>query len=101
MPETAKAIISNRVRQEGHTGSYGALLYLVALMGADPKALNPRTEHELVEWGGHFEGLRAALHCLVMYEKHVGPEPAAKIVGSHIAEAIADVDRCGDTGTGG
>ncbi|WP_194906246.1 hypothetical protein [Catenulispora rubra] len=99
--ESAKASILSRVMQEGHTDSYGVLLHLVAVMGREPKALNPRTEKELAEWSGHFRGLKAALLCLVMHEQKVEPGPAAVVVCRHIEDASDELDRRSGTGTGG
>ena len=101
MCESAKASILSRVMQEGHTNSYGVLLHLVAVMGTEPKALNPRTEKELTEWDGHLGGLKAALHCLAMHEQKVDPDSAALVVDQHIKEAIDDLDRRSGSGTGG
>lgn len=97
--ESAKASILSRVAQEGHTDSYGVLLHLVAVMGREPKALNPRTEKELAEWSGHFRGLKSALLCLAMHERKIEPGPAALVVCQHINDAADDLDRRGG-GTG-
>lgn len=101
MGESVKSTILNRVTQEGHTDSYGVLLHLVAVMGAEPMALEPRTETEHTEWRGHFKGLRAALYCLAMHEQEVGPDSAALIVHQHIRDATDDLDRRSGVGTGG
>jgi hypothetical protein len=101
MTDAAKSAIMHRLAGEGYSGSYGILLYLVAVMGTDPKALGPQSEEELTRWGGHFEGLRAALHCLVMHEQEFEPDLAALIVSAHIKDAVDDLDRHGGTGTGG
>ena len=99
--ESTKASILSRVVQEGHTDSYGVVLHLVAVMGTEPKALNPRTEREHAEWSGHFRGLKAALLCLVMHEQKVKPASAAMVVSRHIKNAIEDLDRRGGSRTGG
>lgn len=100
MAETAKALIVNRALQDGYTDSYGTLLHLVAVMGLNPTELKPQTERELIEWGGHFEGLRAALHCLAMHEQSIDPELAAQVVHGQITDAI-DVLKRGGAGTVG
>ncbi|SRR2546423_12556436 len=100
MAETAKASIIERAVQEGHTESYGALLHLVAVMGTDPNALDPETEEERNAWSHHFEGLRAGLHCLAMYELKVRPEPAALVVDGDIKNAVDELERHGGIGTG-
>lgn len=101
MAENRKAAILNRVVEEGYTDSYGALLYLTAIMSADPKSLRPRTDVELASWGGHFGGLRASLLCLVMHEKELEPDAAASVVEAHISGAIEDLSRSTGTETGG
>ncbi|MBS2547446.1 hypothetical protein KGQ19_11240 [Catenulispora sp. NL8] len=77
------------------------LLHLVAVMGREPKALNPRTEKELAEWSGHFRGLKSALLCLVMHERKVEPSSAALVVYRHVKSATDDLDRRGGSETGG
>ena len=99
--ESAKASILSRAVEEGHTDSYGVLLHLVAVMGPEPRDLDPRTEQELTEWGGHFGGLKAALHCLAMHEQKLGPDAAATTVDQHIKDAMHDLDCRGGSRTGG
>ncbi|NUR93782.1 MAG: hypothetical protein HOV67_00845 [Kribbellaceae bacterium] len=100
MSDSGKTAILNRIKAEGYSGSYGELLCLTAAMGTDPKTLDPETEAELIRWEGHFEGLMAALHCLVMHEQNIQPEKAALVVDSHITDAIEDLNRGNGTGTG-
>lgn len=91
MAESAKDKILKRVTEEGHTDSYGTLLYLAAVMGFDALAIGPETTLELTTWSGHFEGLRASLLCLAMYERQLAPESAAEAVDRHILDAIDDL----------
>lgn len=98
MAEGARAVITERLTNEGFTSSYCALLLLTALMGVDAEPLNPANEQELFEWRGHFDGLRAALICLARHEGRLEPEVAAHVVGAHIAQAIQDLGRSGGSG---
>ena len=91
MAEHAKDKILRRVNEEGHTDSYGTLLYLAAVMGFDPMALGPDNSVELTAWSGHLDGLRSSLLCLAMYERRIGPEMAAKVVNQHILDAMDDL----------
>lgn len=97
MADHAKDKILKRVNEEGHTDSYGTLLYLAAVMGFDPMALGPDSSLELASWSGHLDGLRSSLLCLAMYERQIGPEKAAEIVDQHILDAVDDL-RPSDTG---
>lgn len=101
MAERAKDRILNRVNEEGHTDSYGTLLYLAAVMGFDPMALGPKSSAELTAWTGHFEGLRSSLLCLAMYERNIEPEKAAEVVDQHIADAVVDLEPNGTAGNAG
>lgn len=91
MAEHAKDKIFKRVNEEGHTDSYGTLLYLAAVMDCDPMALSPDSALELATWSGHLDGLRSSLLCLAMYERRIGPEKAAEVVDQHILDAIDDL----------
>lgn len=91
MADHAKDKILKRVNEEGHTDSYGTLLYLAAVMGFDPMALGPDSSLELASWSGHLDGLRSSLLCLAMYERQIGPEKAAEIVDQHILDAVDDL----------
>ncbi|MBS2546920.1 hypothetical protein KGQ19_08555 [Catenulispora sp. NL8] len=98
MAESAKDRILKRVNEEGHTDSYGTLLYLAAVMGFDPTALGPESSVELTVWSGHFDGLRASLLCLAMYERGIEPKKAAEVVNQHIADAMVDLGPDGNAG---
>lgn len=91
MAEQAKNKILKRVNEEGHTDSYGTLLYLAAVMGSDPKALSPTSLLEFTRWSGHLDGLRSSLLCLAMYERQLGPEEAAEVVDLHVLDAMDDL----------
>jgi hypothetical protein len=95
MADEAKAAIIGRLLDQGYTTSYGTLIHLTALMGPDPEALEPQDDEERYEWRGHYKGLRAALACLAMHEKAVGPESAAALVGHHVTEAITELGQHG------
>ena len=101
MAESAKDKILKRIGEEGHTDSYGTLLYLAAVMGFDPMALGPNSCVELATWSGHFDGLRASLLCLAMYERNIGPEKAAEVVNQHLLDAIDDLGPGGNAGSAG
>lgn len=88
MAESRKAATLGRVLEEGHTESYGTLLHLTAVMGAEPKALHPTNDEERIEWHGHFNGLKAALLCLAMHERQITPKEAALAVCRHIEDAM-------------
>ena len=92
MAENAKNAILARIAEEGHTDSYGMLLYLTAFMGLDPMMLDPVSRAEVVQWSGHFDGLRASLLWLAMHERHLGPELAADVVERQISEAVKDLE---------
>lgn len=91
MAEHAKNKILKRVNEEGHTDSYGTLLYLAAVMGSDPEALGPASPLEFTRWSGHLDGLRSSLLCLAMYERRLGPEEAAEVVDLHFLDAMDDL----------
>ena len=91
MAEHAKDKILKRVNQEGHTDSYGTLLYFAAVMGFDATALGPDSTLELNTWSGHLDGLRSSLLCLAMYERQIEPEKAAQVVNQHLLEAVDDL----------
>lgn len=91
MAEHAKNKILRRVNEEGHTESYGTLLYLAAVMGLDPTALGPANSLEFTAWAGHLDGLRSSLLCLAMYERQLGPEEVAEVVDQHILDAMNDL----------
>ena len=97
MAESGKAATLGRVMEEGYTDSYGALLHLTAVMVSEPKALHSTNDEELIEWRGHFHGLKAALLCLAMHEKQITPKDAALAVIRHIEDAMEhrDVARSG------
>lgn len=101
MAERAKQKILKRVNEEGHTDSYGMLLYLAAVMDFDPMALGPDSSAELTTWSGHFDGLRASLLWLAMFERKIGPEDAAKVVDRHITSAVDEVAHGGSSGSWG
>ncbi|MEY9932585.1 hypothetical protein ABH926_007236 [Catenulispora sp. GP43] len=101
MTESAKDRILNRVIEEGHTDSYGILLYTAAAVGFDPMALSPDSSVELTTWSGHLDGLRASLLCLAMHERKLGPEKAAEVVNKHIEDAIDDLAPDGDAASAG
>jgi hypothetical protein len=88
--EHVKEIITKRLTAAGFSESYGAVVHLLALMKSDPTTLQAEHGVELAVWRGHFEGLRSALHCMVMVEKKTGPKSTARIVSEHLAEALAD-----------
>ena len=100
MAETARASIIGQAVELGHTESYGVLLHLVAVMSSHDNALNPETEEEHTAWAHHFEGLRAALLCLTMYELKVDPDEASLIVDGRVRNAVDELDRHGGIGTG-
>ncbi|OLE21184.1 MAG: hypothetical protein AUG49_22680 [Catenulispora sp. 13_1_20CM_3_70_7] len=100
MADSKKTATLKRVMAEGHTGSYGTLLHLTAVMGSDPEKLEPESIRERIEWCGHFKGLKAALLCLAMYERKLDPNSAARIVNQHIREAMKDLEQGDGTGTG-
>ena len=99
MAESAKDKILKRVIEEGHTGSYGTLLYMAAVMGFDPRTLGPISRLELTIWNGHFAGVRASLLCLARYERKLEPENAAKVVNQHLEDAIKDLSPDGTAGS--
>jgi hypothetical protein len=99
MAESTKDRILKRVVEEGHTDSYGTLLYTAAVMGFDAMALGPNSSIELTTWSGHLEGLRSSLLCLAMYERRLGPEKAAEVVNQHIEDAIDDLTPGTDAGS--
>jgi membrane associated rhomboid family serine protease len=101
MAGNAKDMILKRVREEGHTDSYGMLLYMVAVMGFDPMTLGPHSPVELTSWSGHLDGLRASLLCLAMYERKLGPEGAAEVVDTHIMDALDRLHPGNNPGSGG
>lgn len=101
MAENAKEQILKRVREEGHTDSYGVLLYMAAVMDFDSMPVDSASSLELATWSGHLDGLRASLLCLAMYERKLTPEEAAAVVDNHIADAV-DILRPGSNpGSGG
>lgn len=86
-----KVGILKRLAEQGHSFGYGEVLILTARLGTDVEPLEPETDEERHEWRGHLQGLRSALHCLVMHERKVGPESAAFIVNGHISEAVTEL----------
>ena len=92
MVESAKAATIKRVMEEGHTGGYGTLLHLTAVMGLGPEAFYSTHGEEFSEWCGHFKGLKAALLCLAMYERQIDPEEAALAVNRHIETVMDDLE---------
>lgn len=103
MADGRKTTILKRVMEEGYTDSYGTLLHLTAVMGSDPKALEPNSDEELAEWRGHLNGLRAALLAVAMHEHKLKPRAAALVVERHLLEATNDLylEQGDDTGTEG
>jgi hypothetical protein len=95
----AKAEIRRQITDEGFSESYALLIHLLALVGFDPVALEPESDEELAEWRGHLTGLRAALFCLVMHERRIGPESAALVVKLHVEKATTILG--GPNGGGG
>ncbi|WP_194890896.1 hypothetical protein [Catenulispora pinisilvae] len=92
MAESGKTATLKRVMEEGHTGGYGTLLHLTAILWLGPEAFYSTYGEELTEWCGHFKGLKAALLCLAMYERQLGPEEAAMAVDRHIEAAMDDLE---------
>jgi len=101
MVQRVKASTLDRVVEEGYSESYGALVYLAAVIGTDPEALRPKGIEERLAWGGHLEGLRAALLCLVMHERGIGAEAAALVVSQHVEDATSDLERAAGAPCGG
>ena len=93
MAESGKAATLERVMEEGYTDSYGTLLHLAAVMGSGPEAFYSSHGEEFAEWCGHFKGLKAALLCLALHERQIGPEEAALVVNRHIDDAMDDLER--------
>ena len=92
MAENAKVATLSRVMEEGHTGGYGTLLHLTAVVSLGPEAFYSTHGEELSEWCGHFKGLKAALLCLAMYERQFCPEEAALAVDRHLNAAMDAVE---------
>jgi hypothetical protein len=86
MAETPRSTVLRLLAREGYSGSYGTLLVMAVLIGADPDGLTPETDAERFEWWGHLQGLRAALVCLAMYEANLSPLQAAVAVQRHIED---------------
>lgn len=101
MVQRVKASILNRVMEEGYTESYGALVYLAAVIGTDAETLRPKDIEERLVWSGHLGGLRAALLCLAMHEFRIGPEAAASVVSRHIQDAADELGRASGAACGG
>lgn len=101
MADSTKDKILQRVRQEGHTDSYGMLLHLAAVMDFDSMPLGSASSLELATWSGHLDGLRASLLCLAMYERKLAPEEAAAVVDNHITEAVDILHPGSNPGSGG
>jgi len=99
MADSAKDRILGRITEQGHTDSYGTLLYLAAVMGIDPIALDPDNPVELNTWSGHLDGLRASLLWLAIYERGITPEEAADVVNQHLLAAISDLGSSGNAGS--
>lgn len=99
MADSAKDKILEKITEQGHTDSYGMLLYLAAVMGNDPVALGPDSSVELNTWSGHLDGLRASLLCLAIYERRLTPEKAAEVVDQHILAAMNDLGSSGNAGS--
>jgi len=95
MAETPKSTVLRLLSKEGFSESYGALLVMAVLVGADPDGLQPETDAERHEWRGHLQGLRAALACLAMYEAKLAPDMAAAAVQKHIEDAAQVMRGCG------
>lgn len=100
MADNAKSLILNAVVGQGHSTSYGALLHKASLLGLEPNALEPESDEELAEWRGYFEGLRAALGCLVMHERRIEPELAPGVVDDQLTFATGVLERLRATGAG-
>lgn len=101
MAESAKAATLKRVMEEGHSGGYGTLLHLTAVISLGPDAFHSTHGEELSEWCGHFKGLKAALLCLAMYERQFHPEEAALAVNRHLDAAMDAVEHRAETDSGG
>lgn len=89
MTKTPKARILALAQSADFSDSFGALLHMTALLISDPKTLVPKTEEERSAWGGHLDGLHAALLCLARHEQQCAPEVAAETVGSVLSRARA------------
>jgi hypothetical protein len=87
MTKTSKARILGLAKRVDLSDGFGALLHMTALMVSDAKTLVPYTEEERFAWGGHLDGLHAALLCLVRHEQQCDPEVAAEIVDSLLSRA--------------
>ena len=85
--QTPKARILAVAKSADFSDSFGALLHMTALLISDPKTLVPKTEEERSAWGGHLDGLHAALLCLARHEQQCAPEAAAETVGSLLNRA--------------
>jgi hypothetical protein len=70
------------------SGSFGAVLHLVALMDSG-KPLVPNSEEERLSWAGYRRGHLSALLCLAMHERQCAPKDAALLVHSLLDKARA------------
>ena len=87
-----KEVIRQVAAEQGHTGSYAALLYLMALTSVGPDLPAPKSAEERANWQGHRNGLRSALVCLAMHERQLSPKEAAVVVIDQLAQACAAVE---------
>ena len=108
MPDTStspegstKELILKVVAGQGHTSSYGALLYLATLMSLGPHVPPPESDEERANWQGHRSGLRSALVCLAMHERKLGPKEAVVVVVDQLAQACATFESFRAMGTDG
>lgn len=101
MAEGAKAVVLERLADQGFSNSYGSLLFLAALVGTDTEQLDPKSDEERFEWRGHVKGLQSALLCVAMYEHGLDPELAGLVVMTHVDEAMAIISMSGRAGSGG
>jgi hypothetical protein len=96
MSDGGKAAICKQITDEGYSEGYALVVHLLALMGPDLTGLGPESLEELAEWRGHLKGLRAALFCIVMHERRIGPESAALIVKQHVEFATSVLNDPGE-----
>lgn len=101
MAESAKAATLKRVMEEGHSGGYGTLLQLTAVISLGPEAFYSTHGEELSEWCAYFRGLKSALLCLAMYERRISPQEAALAVNRHLDAAMDAIEHRAEAGSGG
>lgn len=87
MPNTPKARVIALAQGLNLSTSYGALLYMAALVDGEPSTLLPKSEEERFVWDGHLLGLISALHCVAMHEQHFDPSVVGEIVDSQLMQA--------------